>query len=259
MNTRTLLIVCIALTLCAAGCKPKAETTDTAPPADETSQITMQSNSFLAAIFRSEVGPQIKQRMTTEELFDVFGEANVFAMNAGSISERQADDILRQSKAHEVGLTGLLCYADNGVRLGWLAGEEQWRLAEVRISGPAFRDGRKYEGPTQTPLGVITMRAPEFADHELLEMLLEVEKLRLVRRGMTLSECREAIGPESSGMDIPPFSLCMLYYDTWEDGELELHFDGSLYLDSSVCGSMFLRWSRGWGLDSPIPADETSE
>ena len=253
MDARRTIGVGIVVALCLTGCATDPEASISPVAGDG---ITMRSNSFLATVFRSEVVPQIKQRMTTEEIFALFGEHNVLGSDERLISATQADNVLLHGKGDEdTWHIDLLCYAGNGVWLGWLADEEQWRLAEIFILGLTSFDGREYDGPTQTPLRAITMAAPEFADQELLEMLMEVEELRSTQLGMGLNECREAIGPESSGFESDVFSdgLSMLHYDVWEDGELRLTFT------HNVCGSMVLRLSQDRRLEPPTPGDEPSE
>ena len=207
MTTRTLLSVCIALTLCATGCEPRAETTAPNPPVEETTQpqpdeIMIPADSFLAALMHCEQLPQIKQRMTTEELIAVFGE--------GPERVAPAERVWR----------GL---ADNNVRFVWEWVQGEWRLIRVLIGANSRRGGMKEPSPS------------DFADPPLIEAILQIAELRLVHPGMSLEECRTTIGMEDGTYGGTLFEL--YWYET------PLGWVG-LDCDRGICTGMDLLFPR---------------
>ena len=182
------------------------------------------ADSFLAVLLHCEQLPQIKQRMTTEEIFAVFGEGNVLGPDKQPLLlsdlSGQGDD------GGAVAIpTTIRCGADNAVWFSWGRDEDMWALWIVGIQGTHFLDSKEVEGPARSD-EIPEPQVSDFGRQEFARQLFQIEQFRRVRLGMTMQECQDAIGGEDNLRDWPTsgVNIVTLGYEVGVDMALALTF-----------------------------------
>jgi hypothetical protein len=203
MIQRIASLILLSLTICFPGCSSEgdqpADNVVRSAPADADTPATdadlIPANSLLAAILRCEKLPYVKQRMTSEELFELFGDDHMqweLAPHGHPDNAKVTLTSMRQAQGMTDISTGPIftSWSDQHVSYTWGRHGDEWQLVAIEAMP------EDSYGNTDTPL--VTPDISTFSAPDLLRNLMHARPLRQISSTATIAHCRDSLGPEDT-------------------------------------------------------------